>query len=172
MNRRGSTAKRYSKEGLRPVINPSRNHEEFSAQPKDKDEAKSNLSHSEHTTEKNINCESEPKTTKSPKEASTTATTPHPCRISSSSPDLNQPRKLSLSQSESSLVTLGRQTSSTNLSWFKPVITGSLEFSKTSLSLPGNAKDEKPKSLHFSDENRNSLVTSIQTGNVTKINFS
>ena len=163
MNRRGSSTKRNSKEGLRPPVNHSRNQDGLTTQLKSKDEGKINLSNCKNEIENKIHGGPDPKEIKLKDGTPTPPKVSPPCRISLHSPDTNQKRKLSLSQSESSLVTLGKQASSTNLNWFKPVITGSLEFSKTSLCLPSN--------VNSSDGSRTNLISNTPKGSATLINM-
>ena len=167
MNRRGSSTKRHSKEGLRPPVNHSRNQDGMTTQVKSNDEGKINLSNCKNEIEKKVHCGSDPKEIKLQEGSPTPPKVLPSCRISSHSPETNQKRKLSLSQSESSLVTLGKQASSTNLNWFKPVITGSLEFSKTSLCLPSNVKDQKLNNSNTSDGVKTNLISKSPKGNAT-----
>ena len=169
MNRRGSSTKRNSKEALRPPVNHSRNQDGMTTQMKNYDEGKINLSNCKNEIETKVHSGSDPKEIKLQERSPTPPKVLPPCRISSNSPDINQKRKLSLSQSESSLVTLGKQASSTNLNWFKPVITGSLEFSKTSLCLPSNVKEQKLNTSNSSDGARTNLISNTQKGKATLI---
>ena len=169
MNRRGSSTKRNSKEGLRPPVNHSRNQDGMATHVKSNEEGKINLSNCKDEIEKRENCGSDPKEIKLQEGSSTPPKVLPPCRISQHSPENNQERKLSLSQSESSLVTLGKQASSTNLNWFKPVITGSLEFSKTSLCLPSNVNDHKLNNSNTTHEVRTNLLSNTPKGNAALI---
>ena len=146
MNRRGSTTKRHSKDSVRPLVIPPQNEEEYSNPQKNKSVLKTALPNAENEIEPKINGDLESLPSKPPDDASTTTTLSPKILSSTLSLEANQPRKLSLSHSESSLATLGRPVSTSNLNWFKPVITGSLEFSKTSLCLPNHTKDGQMKS--------------------------
>ena len=146
MNRRGSTTKRHSKDGVRPLLISSKNQEEFSNIKTNHNEMKKVLPNSENRIEPKLNSGLESLPIKPPEDASITTKLTPDIQTSTLSLEVNQPRKLSLSHSESSLATLGRPVSTSNLNWFKPVITGSLEFSKTSLCLPNHMKDGQMKS--------------------------
>ena len=173
MNRRGSTTKRNSKDGVRPLLNPLRNHPGPSIQQKHKDEGqtivpgpKEDIQPKDKTDQESPDFNTKEHTTTPPKLSPKT-------KNSTLSLDTNHPRKLSLSQSDSSLATLGRPVSATNLNWFKPVITGSLEFSKTSLVLPSQIRDEMDKSSgsNSSEERRMKDSLNMCKGKMVVLTF-
>ena len=146
MNRRGSTTKRNSKDGVRPLLNSLRNHPGPSIQQKHKDEGETIVPSPKGDIQPKDKTDQDPPVFKNKEHTTTPPKLSPKTKTGTLSLDANHPRKLSLSHSDSSLATLGRPVSATNLNWFKPVITGSLEFSKTSLCLPSQMRDEMEKS--------------------------
>ena len=161
MARRGSTTKRNSKEGLRIQQPQSSKHtEKASPHPI--------IAHKNCITPKNEADESLSKEGTpgsldrkfaEPELHTKTAKTKE--LQSSQSLNFDQPRKLSISYSDSNLIKVGRPEHAGN--WFKPIITGSLDFSKTSLCLSTEQHNkpktrfEKPVNIRI-DHNRNNVL--------------
>lgn len=161
MARRGSTTKRNSKEGLR-IQQPQSSKQTEKASPhsirahkncitpkKEADESLSiegtQVSLGRKVAEQELNT----------KTATAEEVKNNPASNS------NQPRKLSISYSDSNLIKVGRPEHAGN--WFKPIITGSLDFSKTSLCLSTKQHNkpnqffEKPVDIRI-DHNRNNVM--------------
>ena len=158
MARRGSTTKRNSKEGLRIQQPQSSKHTE-------KASTHSIRAHKNCTTPKKEADESlsieGARVTLDGKVAEQELNT----KTATATQVKNEqkgPRKLSISYSDSNLIKVGRPEHACN--WFKPVITGSLDFSKTSLCLSSEQHNkpnqcfEKPVDIRI-DHNRNNVLT-------------
>ena len=161
MARRGSTTKRNSKEGLRIQQPQSSKHPE-KASPHSIRAHKSCITPKKEADE-SLSIEVtqvrlDGKVAEQELNTKTAATKEVKNNPASSS---NQPRKLSISYSDSNLIKVGRPEHAGN--WFKPIITGSLDFSKTSLCLSSelhnkpNGCFEKPVDIRI-DHNRNNVL--------------
>ena len=161
MARRGSTTKRNSKEGLRIQQPESSKHPEKA---------------SPHSIRAHKNCITPKKEVddslskegtqvsldrKVPEQDLNTKTAnAKEVKINRTS-NSNQPRKLSISYSDSNLIKVGRPEHAGN--WFTPIITGSLDFSKTSLCLSSEQHNkpnqcfEKPLDIRM-DHNFNNVL--------------
>ena len=161
MARRGSTTKRNSKEGLRIQQPQSSKHTE-------KAFPHPIIAHKNCITPKKEADESLGKEgtqvgldRKVPEqELNTKTATAKEVKVNPAS-NSNQPRKLSISYSDSNLIKVGRPEHAGN--WFTPIITGSLDFSKTSLCLSSEQRNkpnqcfEKPLDIRI-DHNRNNVL--------------
>ena len=145
-SRRGSATKRNSKDVLRHISNNTAYQEGTNASTRilkgvDRQIERSNSG--KHPADNREILDSSK--TKAVEDDTNRPKLPAKCLEISSEIDLKSPRKISVSLSDGSISKVGRPLSAGNLNWFKPVITGSLEFSKTSLSLPSQVKEEKKK---------------------------
>ena len=142
-SRRGSATKRNSKDGLRHISNTTGYQEGTNVPSRilkcvDRPIERSNSG--KQPTDNGGSVDS-PKIKTVEVDTNSPQLPPKSLEISSKI-DSKSPRKLSVSLSDGSISKVGRPMSAGNLNWFKPVITGSLEFSKTSLSLPSHVKEE------------------------------
>ena len=160
MARRGSTTKRNSKEGLRIQQPQSSKHlEKASPHPI---KAHGNCITPKKETGESVSIERAPVSLdrKVAEQELNTKTVQTKEVKSSQSLNFDQPRKLSISYSDSNLIKVGRPEHAGN--WFKPIITGSLDFSKTSLCL-STEQHSKPKTrfdkpVNITDHNRNNVL--------------
>ena len=147
MVRRGSTTKRNSKDNMRPHLVNTRPREEVHPTTS-KTVSESGVVINSKECEPSVKViESHGNINKKDNEEDLNPPKVPSKRLNSTvSLDLKPQVKLSASHSDTSLAKHMRPLSAGNLSWFKPIITGSLEFSKTSLSMPNHLKEQsKPK---------------------------
>ena len=161
MARRGSTTKRNSKEGLRIQQPQSSKHPEKASPHSIR--AHKNCITPKKEADESLNIEGTPGSLdiKAVEPELNTKTVKTKELQSSQSLNFAQPRKLSISYSDSNLIKVGRSEHAGN--WFKPIITGSLDFSKTSLCLSTEQHNkpktcfEKPVNIRI-DHNRNNVL--------------
>ena len=172
-SRRGSTTKRNSKDGLRHFSSNTACQEGSNASSRNLNGVDRQIERSNSGMPPTENCKSVDSSKIKAVEVDTTRPKqPLKCLEISPNIDLKSPRKLSVSLSDGSLSKVGRPLSAGNLNWFKPVITGSLEFSKTSLLLPSHLKEEKKHSgypKHYINNNNELDNTPTLSKGIVKI---